>query len=127
MTEISDWRYRRFRYQLIGSRCRECGETSYPPRSRCARCGGATEEYRLPRRGRVVHYTLLKALPSRFNRYRPYYLAVVELSDGTRVVGMLTDVDEPSVGMEVEATLRKLYTYGEDGKIIYGVKFRPVL
>jgi uncharacterized OB-fold protein len=28
--------------------------------------------------------------------------------------------------MEVEATLRKLYEYGDSGKIIYGVKFRPV-
>ncbi len=127
MTEISDWRYRVARYRLVGSRCSDCGEAFYPPRKRCVKCGGETQEYRLPRRGVVEHFTLVKALPDRFNRYKPYYIAVVKLEDGTRVLGMLTDVDEPEQGMEVEATLRKLYTYGEDGKIIYGIKFRPVL
>ena len=127
MTEISDWIYRISRYRLIGSKCVKCGEVSYPPRLTCYKCGGEMSEYQLPRRGRVLYYTAVKSLPERYNRYGAYYVAIVELEDGTRVFGLLTDVDNPEKGMEVEAVLRKLYTYGENGKIIYGVKFRPVI
>jgi hypothetical protein len=54
---------------------------------------------------------------------------MVELVDGTRVLAQLTDVDleDVYVGMEVEAAFRRLYTYGEDGHIVYGTKFRPVV
>ncbi len=127
MTEISDWIYRISRYRLVGSKCVNCGEASYPPRYTCPKCGAETEAYELPRKGKVIYYTQVKSLPERFNRYGAYYVAIVELEDGTRVFGMLTDVDEPNKGMEVEAVLRKLYTYGESGKIIYGVKFRPII
>ncbi len=127
MTEVSDWRYRENRYRLLGSRCDSCGEAYYPPRKKCVKCGGVLSPYQLPRRGVVEHFTMVKALPDRYNRYKPYYLAIIRLDDGTKVFGILTDIDEPSDGMEVEATLRKLFIYGEDGKIIYGVKFRPLL
>ncbi len=127
MTEISDWIYRLERYRLLGSRCVECGDITYPYRRRCVKCGSETERFELPRRGKLVYFTMVKSLPERFNRYGSYYIGVVELENGVRVLGMLTDIDKPFRGMEVEATLRKLYVYGRDGKIIYGLKFRPVI
>ena len=127
MTEISDWIYRIDRYRLIGSKCVSCGDVSYPYRRKCIKCGSETERVELPRRGRLLYYTHVKSLPDRFNRFGSYYIGVIELENGVRVIGMLTDVDNPRRGMEVEATLRKLYVYGRDGKIIYGLKFRPVI
>jgi len=127
MTEISDWIYRISRYRLVGSKCVNCGEVSYPPRLTCFKCGSEMAEYQLPRRGKVLYHTVVKSLPERYNRYGAYHVAIVELEDGTRVFGLLTDVDNPEKGMEVEAVLRRLYTYGVNGKIIYGVKFRPVI
>jgi len=130
VTEISDWRYRIERYRLIGARCRGCGSVYYPKRSKCIKCGSSDlEDFELPKRGRVVEYTIVRLLPDRYNRFHPYAVALIELDDGIRIYGQLTDVDLDKIheGMEVEATLRKLYEYGESGQIVYGVKFRPVL
>lgn len=40
----------------------------------------------------------------------------------------MTDVkpEEVRIGMEVEATLRKVIDEGEEGLIAYAVKFRPI-
>ena len=130
MTEISDWRRRKERYRFIGSKCLKCGVKYYPSRIRCVRCGSEDlVQVELPRRGRVLSFTIIYSPPRKFEKYAPYAVALIELVDGTRVMGQLTDVDldKITVGMEVEATFRKLYEYGQDGHIIYGTKFRPVI
>jgi len=45
------------------------------------------------------------------------------------VTAQLADVDtgEAYIGMPVEMVTRKLREDGEDGAIVYGYKFRPVL
>jgi len=45
------------------------------------------------------------------------------------VTAQLTDVDfsDVVIGMPVEMVTRKLRTDGEEGMIVYGYKFRPVL
>jgi len=56
----------------------------------------------------------------------PYPIAIVELDEGLRIMAQLTECDpeEVKIGMEVEATLRKVY---EDEDVIrYGIKFKPV-
>jgi len=52
---------------------------------------------------------------------------VVELENGVRVLGTLTDVfGEVKEGMDVEAVFRKISEDGEEGLIYYGTKFRPI-
>jgi uncharacterized protein len=45
------------------------------------------------------------------------------------VTAQLTDVDaqEVKIGMPVEMVTRKLSQEGEEGQILYGYKFRPML
>jgi hypothetical protein len=45
------------------------------------------------------------------------------------VVAQLTDVDadQISIGMPVEMVTRKVQSGGEEGAIVYGYKFRPVV
>ena len=128
MPEISDWRSRITRYRLIGSKCEECGEVFYPPRNTCIKCGSMNlKNIELPRYGRVLSYTIIHNPPREYEYNTPYIVAYIELENGVKVFSQLTDIssNEVSIGMEVEATLRKLYEYGSDGPIIYGIKFRP--
>jgi len=59
----------------------------------------------------------------------PYTVALVRLEEGPLVTAQLTgvDADEVDIGMPVEMVTRKMREYGEDGVIVYGYKFRPVL
>ncbi len=130
MPEIKDWRYRVQRYRLIGSICNKCGRRYYPKRKICGVCGSRDlTDIELPRRGRLLTYTIIRVPPTKYKNYAPYAVGIIELSDGTKVLAQLTDVDlnEIKIGMELEATLRKLYEYGKEGQIIYGIKFRPPL
>jgi len=128
MPEISDWRSRIIRYRLVGSKCHGCNQVFYPPRYTCIKCGSeGLDEVELPKRGRVISYTVIHNPPREYEYNSPYIVAYIELENGVRIFSQLTDVDvnEVSIGMEVEATLRKLYEYGADGPIVYGIKFRP--
>lgn len=124
------WRERRIKYRLIGGKCPSCGKSFYPYRANCPYCGSrGSKEVELPRYGRVITYTVIRAPPSEFARYAPYPIALVELRDGTKVIAQLTDVkiEDIKTGMEVEAVFRKYREQGEDGIIEYGIKFRPLL
>lgn len=66
--------------------------------------------------------------PNGHKEYAPYTLAIIEFSNGKKLMAQLTDVavDEPVIGMKVERVTRKL-SETNDGVIVYGVKYRPVL
>ena len=124
------WRERIVKYRLIGSKCSECGKTSYPPRNICPYCGSRRQEkVDLPRRGKVLSYTVIRTPPRDFLEYSPFIVALIELEDGTRVLSQLTDVepDEVSTGMAVEAVFRRYKEQGKEGIIEYGIKFRPLI
>ncbi len=130
MSVPSYWRESKYRYRLIGSVCLSCGRRFYPPRKVCPVCHShEMQEIKLPERGRIVSYTIIHYPPEGYEKCAPYAVAVIELSDGTRVLGQLTDVDisEVKTGMEVEAVFRRITEEGKDGIIEYGIKFRPVL
>lgn len=130
MPEIKDWRNRVERYRLVGSICNKCGKRYYPKRAICRVCGSRDlSDIQLPERGKLVTYTIIRVPPEKYKRYAPYVVGVVELEDGTRIMAQITDVELENVkiGMELEVTLRKLYEYGEEGHIVYGIKFRPSL
>ncbi len=124
------WRERKIKYRLIGGKCKTCGRSFYPPRKVCPYCSSReVEKILLPRKGKVLSYTIIHVPPKGFENYSPYVVAIVELENGARVLAQLTDIDENEVkiGLEVEAVFRKYSEQSPEGIIEYGIKFRPVL
>lgn len=80
-------------------------------------------------RGKIYSYTVMYNVPQGFEEQKPYTIALVKLDEGPMVTAQLTDVDHKAVtiGMQVEMVTRKLREDGDEGQIIYGYKFRPVL
>lgn len=80
-------------------------------------------------RGEIYSYTVMYNVPQGFEEQKPYTVALVKLDEGPMVTAQLTDVDhnEVKIGMRVEMVTRKLREDGDEGQIIYGYKFRPVL
>lgn len=80
-------------------------------------------------RGEVYSFSTMYNAPRGYEEQRPYTIALIKLDDGPMVTAQLTDVshDDVKIGLRVEMVTRKLREDGEEGQIIYGFKFRPVM
>ena len=123
---IQSWRIRDRYYRLVGSRCASCGAEYFPPVYRCRKCGSdRVKDKEMPKTGRIVTYTQLHEPLPGFEAQVPFYLALVELENGARVLTQVVDSPDEAVrtGAKVKATVRRAKVEGESGQIIYGYKF----
>jgi uncharacterized OB-fold protein len=124
------WREMPERTRLEAAKCNGCGIILFPPRGKCMNCGSESfVQYALPRRGKLITFTIVRSPTKGFEKQVPYVLGMVELEDGTKITVPLTDVfpEDVSIGMNVEAVFRKVFEDGESGIIEYAIKFRPTL
>ncbi len=94
--------------RLLGSRCKakECGFRYATPRSHCMVCGGPTDWFELPKKGRVHSWTTCHFGSEAFLKETPYNLCLVEFEGvGSVLLARLKDCTEPElyVGMPVVA------------------------
>jgi uncharacterized OB-fold protein len=126
------WREIPSRYNLIGTKCGNCGKVDFPPRAVCPVCGrksvGKMHRLRLGGKGKVVTYTVIHDAPAQFEMQKPYVMAIVEMEEGVRLTSQVINVkaEDVTIGMKVQACFRKLGQEGEAGVIHYGYKFQPM-
>ncbi|MFB6178365.1 MAG: Zn-ribbon domain-containing OB-fold protein [Halorientalis sp.] len=127
------WRNLDGRYRLVLGRCRDCGEHTFPAEGACPSCNSTAdyEPVEPEGTGHIVTRTVIEGgLPPEFDALNTQEgaitVAIVELDEGARVPGMLTDCDPAAVarGDRVESVVRRIYE--EEGIVRYGVKFRPL-
>ena len=120
--------------QLIGSRCGDCGATTFPTQSAapaaaaatCRSCccpgedAGGVDDPGVPARATVRGRETAE-------NFEPFGMGLVQLDDVIRVEGRLTEGDPEKLrfGMEVELTMRPFYT-DDDGNEVLMFAFRPV-
>ena len=123
------WRLKPQRYQLIGTKCEKCDAISFPPRQVCSNCKSTNlKAYSIARIGKIFSYTKIHDLPADFESQGVYYMALIDLEDGTRIQAQITDTDQVEIGMKVEMVTRKIKDATNDqGILVYGYKFRPIL
>ena len=123
------WRKIRYRYNLIGSYCENCGSYYYPPRNICPKCRrkGKVKEVQFSGYGKVLSWSVVHDGVENFWMSKPYVVALIELDEGARLTAPLDcKPDEVYEGMRVKAVFRKFGEDGEEGIIYYGTKFVPV-
>ena len=123
---IQFWRIRDRYYRLVGTKCKDCGHEAFPPVYVCRSCGSERQEDKeMPKSGKIITYTRLHEPLPGFESQAPFYLAVVELDNGARVLTQVVDSPDESIktGARVRATVRRAMVGGESGQIIYGYKF----
>lgn len=117
--------------QLIGTRCRHCGEVHFPKKAYgiCNHCQSRDlDEIKLSRNGKIHSFTVVMQKPPEYYRGPvPYAEGFVELNEGVRVETLFTDCnfDDLRIGMDVELVIEKLHE-DEEGNEIVAFKFRPV-
>ena len=128
MFSSRNWREYPQRYRLEASKFKKSGKTYFPPRTIDPETGDTEfETVKLPDTGKIVTYTVIRIAPDQWTDEAPYTLAVVELTDGTRLMGQVTDCDPEKVkiGTEVRVEFRRIQSEGHHGVISYGYKFVP--
>jgi hypothetical protein len=125
-----NWRLQQQRYRLVGEICEKCGARIFPPRDVCPDCEAPAKTPLLfSGRGEVYSYSTVYNPPRGFEEFSPYTVALVQLEEGPMVTAQLTDVnaEEVCIGMPVEMVTRKVQVDGDEGTIVYGYKFRPLM
>ena len=87
------------RYALVAKRCMECGTLHFPARPVCSNCGKPRwQDEKLSGLGAIHTFTVISkgGGPAEFddqqNMTGAYAVAIVELEEGPRVIGQLTDI-----------------------------------
>ena len=128
MFSARNWREYPQRYRMEAVKFKKSGKTYFPPRSIDPANGDTEcETVTLPDLGKVLTYTVIRVAPGMWGDQSPYALALVEMADGTKVFGQMTDVDveEVKIGMDVRVEFRRIQTEEHHGVLSYGYKFVP--
>lgn len=92
------------RHEVRIQRCVGCQRLRHPPRPACPWCRSFDHDYVVSSGRGVVHSYVIHHQPPVPNRENPFGVVLVELEEGTRIIGNVVDI-EPSgihVGMPVE-------------------------
>ncbi|MCE5296592.1 MAG: Zn-ribbon domain-containing OB-fold protein [Euryarchaeota archaeon] len=131
MTTARFWRDNATRYNLIATKCGNCGKVTFPPRNVCPVCHrksmGKMEKIHLSGHGEVYSFSVVYDAPLAFEMQKPYVIAIIKMAEGVMLTAQIIDCEccEVAIGMKVKATLRKIGEEGPGGVIHYGYKFVP--
>lgn len=123
------YRERLARYNLYGTRCRDCGALSYPRRSNCSRCHSRNmESIEMPHTGKVFEVSIVENPGGGMMGWGELGIratVLVELSNGVKVFAEIVDEENPLLlkpGTPVKMVLRKLRR-ASNSDWSYGYKF----
>jgi uncharacterized OB-fold protein len=97
---------------LMGTQCKKCGVTYFPPRTDCSQCLSADTEWsEVKGKGKLISYSTLIYAPTGFEGDLPYTIALAEFEGGMKVFGRLSKEikeEEIAIGMELKYHVVKL-------------------
>lgn len=84
--------------RLLIERCPRCGHAQHYPRGWCVECGAEVGWEEASGRGTVYTFTVVRqsGVPG-FREEVPFVTAMIDLDEGPRVLGTITDVDVETV------------------------------
>lgn len=120
--------------ELLGSLCRGCGELFFPQAASCTRCRGTElEAHALGSEGSLWSWTVQGFLPKApydsgetETSFRPYGVGYVQMAEGIKIEGRLTEADPQKlrIGMPMRLLLLP-YRKQADGVEVLTFAFAP--
>jgi uncharacterized OB-fold protein len=115
--------------KLIASKCKNCGEITFPKQIGCPNCcRDDVEEVKIGPKAKLFSFTNVNyPVPEGYKGPVPYGVGVVDFAEGARIVTHLTEHDPAKlqIGMDMVLIIDKLFE-DEAGNEIIGFKFKPV-
>ena len=97
--------------KVMGTRCKKCGLSFFPPRADCHQClTGDMEWFEISGAGKLVTYSKLEYAPVGFGEDLPYAIALLDYGDYKvfgRIAGDVPE-DEIKVGMDMKTEVNTL-------------------
>ena len=122
------WRQTPERYRMEAGKCRKCGNISFPGRLICPECGAKEfDTIKLSGKGKLISHTIIRTAPEGFEDIAPFAVGIVELEEGNRVMGQITDCNPETLktGDKLTSKFRRMNEDGKTGMIMYSYKFVP--
>lgn len=122
------WREFPKRYRLEAGKCKKCGFIALPWRLICPECGSQEfQKIKLSGKGKLQTFTITRVAPTGFGDQVPYAVGIVEMEEGVRLMGQITDCDPEAlkIGDSMVTKFRRINEEGKTGAILYGYKFVP--
>ncbi len=122
------WRESPQRYRMEAAKCKQCGNISFPGRLICTECGHTEyETITLSGKGKLETFTIIRTAPSGFTDFAPYAVGLVNMDEGVKVLGQITDCDPETlkIGDRLYSKFRRMNEEGKTGMIMYSYKFVP--
>ncbi len=124
------WREIPKRYRMEAGKCTKCAKILFPARLVCPFCGNKEfDKINLSGKGKLLTYTIIRTAPEGFEDFTPYAIGIVELKEGVKVMGQITDCNPETLktGDQLVAKFRRMNEEGKTGMIMYSYKFVPDL
>ena len=122
--------------RLIGSKCKNCGEITFPAQNSCPNCClEDVENIHLSNKGKLWTWTVQGffpksppyAGPDTPETFVPFGVGYIELADEVKVESRLTenDPEKLKIGMDMELVIER-FREDEEGNDVMIFAFRPV-
>jgi uncharacterized OB-fold protein len=123
-----NWRLKDSLYRLALTRCKRCGNVSYPYQPICNNCGSLdVEKIYSKGYGTLIEYTISYQVREGFEKQQPLVVGLIKLDEGAIIVAPIADADgDIKEGARVKAVLRKIRSDSSNGLIQYGIKFKVI-
>ena len=95
--------------KIMGTRCKQCGTVTFPPRADCEKCMASDWEFvQYSGKAKLVTFTQISAAPTGFEDMVPYTIGVADLPEGGRVLAWVRDIEpkELRIGMDMKLVPR---------------------
>jgi len=96
--------------KFVTTRCKDCGQVSFPPQADCPRCmGGNAEWVDMGTDAELITFTYVMVTPTSFVENDPYIVAIGRLKDGLKILAWVegSSVEELKPGMRLRLEARK--------------------
>ena len=123
-TKVSEFADELHKGRLVGSKCKNCGEETFPPRADCIKCLSGDFEYIDTKpTGTLVTFTTVNSAPTGFEDISPYTLGLIDLDSGGRLISWFenTKAEDIKIGMRVKV-VPKIFEEVEEIKLYYALE-----
>ncbi len=124
-TKVGDFAQHLKDGRLMGSRCKKCGATSFPPRADCEACmSGEFELVEMSGKATLHTFTKIVVAPTGFEDVVPYTVGVADLEETGRVLAWIGDTvkeEEIEIGMPLQVVPR-IFDEREEIKVYYSLE-----